>query len=440
MDYQALYEAKRTTPERALDLVAEGCSIVIGSDGNQPMEFLTRLHTIAHRLNGLPVTLHGGGFCDPTPLPFLNDPACLGKIQLSTWFYMEQERRADPRMLSLLPVHLHTYSSRTMEEDPDIFVSVAAPMDEHGYLTIPFTLCHDFTSMNRAKKIILEVNPRAPRVHGMNQIHISDVTALYEVDYQPVLVPDPPLSPVDKEIGRLVATLVNDGDTIQLGIGSVPNAVGYALMDKKDLGVHTEMLTSVVAWLAENRVVTGKKKTLFPGKIVAAIIYGDQKLYDFVDDNPSIMMLPGELVNNPWVVAQNDNMVSINTCMQVDLVGQVASESIGSRQFSGSGGQNDTAEGAIHAKNGRSIIAVHATKKNDTISAIVPTLEPGAIVTLSRNNLDYVVTEFGIARLKYATVRQRAKALIGIAHPKFRPELQRRAIELGFCYPEDFSS
>ena len=440
MDYQALYESKRIAPEQALDLVEPGCNIVVGADGNQPVEFLRRLHTIASRLDGPPVTIHAGGFCNQISLPFLNDPACLGKIQISSWFNMLQDRRADPKMISPLPVHLHQFASRTMEEDPDLFVSGAAPMDKHGYLTLPYTLCHDFTSMHRAKKIVLEVQPGAPRVHGMNQIHISQVAALYEVDYQPVLVPDPPLSPVDKEIGRLVATLVNDGDTIQLGIGSVPNAVGYALAGKKDLGVHTEMLTSVVAWLAEQGVVTGKRKTLFPGKIVTTIVYGNQALYDFVDDNPSIMMLPGQIVNNPWVIAQNDNMVSVNTCMQMDLTGQVASETIGTRQYSGSGGQNDTAEGAIHAKNGRSIMAVHSTKKGDTLSSIVPMLDQGAVVTLSRNNLDYVVTEYGIARLKYSTVRQRAKALIEIAHPKFRAELQQQAIALGFCYPEDFSS
>jgi acyl-CoA hydrolase len=234
---------------------------------------------------------------------------------------------------------------------------------------------------------------------------------------------------IDKTIGAYVASLVNDGDTIQLGIGGIPNAVALAFMNKHDLGVHTEMITSSMAILAEAGVITGKKKSLHKGKMIGTFALGTQALYDFLDGNPAVQLLRGNYVNNPFVIAKNDNMVSINTALQVDLTGQVCSESIGLRTYSGSGGQNDTAEGAIHAKNGRSIIALYSTAKNGTISAIQPWLTPGAAVTLSRNNVDYIVTEYGIAPMKARTIKQRVENLIAIAHPDFRSELRALALK-----------
>ena len=436
--YQDLYEQRKITPQQALDWITDGMRIGVACMAETPQTFLGGLHTIAPRLKE-PVRVFGGGLLSTTgDYPFLNDPSCVGKIKMDSPFYMAQERIGDGRIVSTVPVHLHASGHRTSIGSPEYFVVACTPMDEHGYFRMPMVLSYERAVADQAKQIIIEVNRKLPNTNGFNQIHISRVAGWYEVDYDVPTLEDPPLTPVDEEIGRLVATLVHDGDTLQMGIGAVPNAAAKALTGKKDLGIHTEMLCSSVVQLVKCGAVTGNRKTLFPGQIVATSVYGNQALYDFVDGNPGFVHLPGYVVNDPAFIAQNDNMVSINTCMQVDLMGQVSSETIGPRQYSGSGGQNDTAEGAIHAKNGRSIIAVHSTKKDGTISSFVPTLLPGAIVTLSRNNLDYLVTEYGIAQLKGKNSRERAVALIAVAHPKFRKELQEKAIEMGYCYPEDF--
>ncbi|HNZ50852.1 MAG TPA: acetyl-CoA hydrolase/transferase C-terminal domain-containing protein, partial [Bacilli bacterium] len=237
-------------------------------------------------------------------------------------------------------------------------------------------------------------------------------------------------------------TIINDGDTIQLGIGGMPNAVAKSLYGKKDLGIHTEMLTSEMAKLIKAGVITGKKKTLHPGKHVACFVLGDQALYDFIDDNPSVMILNGAYVNDPYIIGLNDNQVSINSTIEIDLTGQCASESIGTRQFSGTGGQSDTAVGAQNSKNGRSFIALYSTAMvrnpvtgiKEEVSKIVTTLNQGAAVSLSRNDVDYVVTEYGVVRLRGTNVRERAKLLISIAHPKFREQLTKEAIEVGYLH------
>ena len=231
-------------------------------------------------------------------------------------------------------------------------------------------------------------------------------------------------------IGKAAAELVHDGDTIQLGIGGIPDAAALALKDKHDLGVHSEMITNSMVELVKQGVITGRKKNFMPGKIVGTFAYGTQALYDLLEENPGVRMLRGETVNDPRIVAQNDNFVSINACLSVDLTGQVCSESIGSRQYSGSGGQSDMAVGATHSKGGRNIIATASTKHGGTVSTITAQLEPGSIVTLSRNELDYVVTEYGIAPLRGRSVRQKVRNLIAVAHPDFRAELQAQAEKL----------
>ncbi|MPN08513.1 Butanoate coenzyme A-transferase [bioreactor metagenome] len=242
----------------------------------------------------------------------------------------------------------------------------------------------------------------------------------------------PEIGPEEKAIGEHVASLIHDGDTIQLGIGSIPDAAAMAFRGKKDLGVHTEMITSSVADLAEEGVINNKRKSYFKDRMLGTFIFGDEKLYRFVDRNPAIQLMDSEFVNNPFEIAKNDNMVSVNTSMAVDLTGQAASETIGTLQYSGSGGQNDTAEGAIHAKNGRSILALKSTAKNGTVSAVSACLPLGSVVTLSRNNVDYIITEFGIAKMKGMDVSERAQALIAIAHPDFREALTAEAKKYNF--------
>ena len=251
-------------------------------------------------------------------------------------------------------------------------------------------------------------------------------------------MPDAPFSEKDAVIGKYIADMVPDGSCIQLGIGGIPNAVAEALKTKNDLGVHTEMLTTGMMKLAKMGVITGKYKQINKGKMVAAFAMGEPELYEFMDYNPSIAIMDGAWVNDPYVIAQNDNQVSINTTIEVDLTGQCASESLGSRQFSGTGGQADTAIGAQMSKNGKSIIALYSTvmvKDKDgnrhEVSKIVPQLMAGATVSLSRNDVDRVVTEYGVAELRGTDIRERVERLIAIAHPKFREELHDDAVRVG---------
>ena len=435
-EYQRLYREKTIAPEKALDFVPDGGVIVTGGAAQEPATFFSRLHTIAPRITR-PVQIYNTGSERVPPFQYLTDPSCFGKFQSNPWFYMSGDRKAAPEITSYTPVHYHGMTSRFPYERVNVFISGCTPMDRHGFVRLPLSLAFERQMMERADIIIMEVNPNLPNVYGDNEVQISEIDYLYEVDTRLPMLPEIPLSETDMQVGENVAKLVHDGDTIQLGIGAIPNSVAKALTGKKDLGIHTEMLSSSVVELAEKRVVTGRKKTLFPGKIVAAFAYGDAHLYDFMTENPCVYMMDAKTLNDPQIIAKNDNMVSINTCMQVDLTGQVSSETIGPRHYSGSGGQNDTAEGAIHARNGRSIIAVHATKRGGTVSTIVPMLEPGAVVSLSRNNLDYLVTEFGIADLRGRPVRQRVRELVNVAHPRFRRELWQKALEFGMVTAYD---
>ena len=303
-------------------------------------------------------------------------------------------------------------------------------MDRHGYFMIPLCLIHEKTFLEAADRVILQVNPNLPRIYGDTEVHIRDVDMIVEAETPLPYLPENTPNELELTIGNYVASLVHDGDCIQLGIGGIPDAAALALKDKHDLGVHSEMITNSMVELVKQGVITGRKKNFMPGKIVGTFAYGTQELYDMLEENPSVRMLRGETVNNPQIVAQNDNFVSINACLSVDLTGQVCSESIGSRQYSGSGGQSDMAVGAAHSKGGRNIIATASTKHGGTVSTITPQLEPGSIVTLSRNELDYVVTEYGIAPLRGRSVRQKVRNLIAVAHPDFRPELQAQAEKL----------
>ena len=277
-----------------------------------------------------------------------------------------------------------------------------------------------------------------PYTLGDVQLHVRDIDYMIKVDYQPPVMPDAPFSEKDAVIGKYIADMVPDGSCIQLGIGGIPNAVAEALKTKNDLGVHTEMLTTGMMKLAKMGVITGKYKQINKGKMVAAFAMGEPELYEFMDYNPSIAIMDGAWVNDPYVIAQNDNQVSINTTIEVDLTGQCASESLGSRQFSGTGGQADTAIGAQMSKNGKSIIALYSTamvKDKDgnrhEVSKIVPQLMAGATVSLSRNDVDRVVTEYGVAELRGTDIRERVERLIAIAHPKFREELHDDAVRVG---------
>lgn len=427
---QKQYAEKLSTVPDVLAKIRSGDKIVTGFSAGEPQALLSQMHTIAPQVENVELW---------TAMSFpkyevLMNPDMKGHFEANTWFHGPGSRAAfDAGIISTVPAHLHNGIWRSIEvEKPNIFFGTCTPPDQHGYVYMAMGLVYERIMLEReTTMVVLEVNPNMPRVYGETEIPISRVDHFIEVDYPVPALPPAQPSERDLVIGQNAASLVHDGDTFQLGIGAIPNAVALAFMDKKNLGVHTEMLSSSVADLVEAGVVNGSRKTLHKGKIIATFMLGDQKLYDFADCNPSVQLLDGRYVNDPRVIAQNDNMVSINTTIQVDLSGQACSEGIGHRMYSGSGGQNDTAEGAIHAKNGRSILCLYSTAKNDTISTIVPTFYPGAVVTLSRNNIDYIVTEYGIALMKGQSIRQRAKNLIAIAHPKFREELAYAVKEQG---------
>ncbi|MDD3895319.1 MAG: acetyl-CoA hydrolase/transferase C-terminal domain-containing protein, partial [Syntrophomonadaceae bacterium] len=294
---------------------------------------------------------------------------------------------------------------------------------------------YGFIRRNPGIKILAEVNSYMPRTHGNNHFHISELAAVVENDLPLFELPDIPLTEQDELIGQYIAERVPDGACLQLGIGGIPNAVGKYLINKKDLGIHSEMLCDTMVDLYEAGVITGTKKKLLPRRWVACFAMGSKRLYDFLADNPMIEMHDSEWVNDPYVIAMNDNVVSINATLEVDLSGQCASEAIGTRQYSGAGGQMDFTEGAWRSNGGLAFLACYSTYKDKSgvmHSSIVPTLRPGSMVTTTRNDVQYVVTEYGVARLKGFNLRQRVNDLVRIAHPDFRDWLMEEAMKLNY--------
>ncbi|MCL2362727.1 MAG: 4-hydroxybutyrate--acetyl-CoA CoA transferase [Defluviitaleaceae bacterium] len=429
-------KTKYITITQALDLVRDSSSIVTGLGAAGAHGFMDRLHNLHGKVKDVTITN-----CLP-----MSDYAFFGKEYAETyningWFYCPPMRKAHENgNISVVPNHLHLAGKKRLAHStPNIYVGAATPPDRHGFVSLSVSNAYERRMIDAADIVILEINPNFPRTFGDVELHIRDVDYLVEMDYPVPVLPDIPSNELDITIGNYVAEYINDGDCIQLGIGGIPNAVAQALEQKKDLGIHTEMLTSGIMKLAKTGVVTGAKKTQHQGKIVATFILGTKELYDFAHDNPSVLMMDGNYVNDPGVIGRNDNQVSINTTLEIDLVGQCASETIGHRQFSGTGGQADTVTGAQRAKNGRSFIALYSTAmvkgpdgERVRVSKIVPTLKPGAVVSLSRNDVDFVVTEYGVAALRGTSVKDRVERLIAIAHPDYREELAASARELMF--------
>jgi acyl-CoA hydrolase len=303
-----------------------------------------------------------------------------------------------------------------------------------GFVSLSLGITYEKDIIEAAEIVILEVNDQLPHTQGDTHLHVSDVTYFVEHSQIPPTLPEPQPDEVAINIGKHIADLVENGSTIQLGIGEIPNAVAMSLHEKRDLGVHTEMMVDSVMELYELGVITNKKKSIHKDKFICTFAMGSLKLYKWLDHNPAVEFLRGKYVNDPAVLKLNSRMVSINTCIMIDFTGQVSSESIGIEQYSGTGGQTDTASGAIEGTDGlgKSIIACRSTAQRGKISTIVPVLPAGSAVTLHRSHTDYVVTEWGSVRLTGRTVRERTHMLISIAHPDFRESLQAQAEELGY--------
>jgi 4-hydroxybutyrate CoA-transferase len=306
---------------------------------------------------------------------------------------------------------------------PNVALLHLSPPDGHGFCGYGVSVDYTKPAAGAADLRIAQINKNMPRTMGDSFIHVSELDYIVEHDAPIIELQPPQISEVERAIGENCASLVRDGDTLQLGIGAIPDAVLLSLKDKHDLGIHSEMFSDGVVDLVEAGVITNRRKTLLPGKSVVTFLMGTRRLYDYVHDNPAVQMMPVDYVNNPAVIAQNDNLVSINSCVQVDLFGQVVSDSVGLRQISGVGGQVDFVRGANLSKNGRTVMAMPSTAQGGKVSKIVPLIDTGAAVTTSRYDVNYVVTEHGVAQLKFKTLRERARELIKIAHPDFRPGL-----------------
>jgi acyl-CoA hydrolase len=314
----------------------------------------------------------------------------------------------------------------------DVALIHVSPPDEHGFCSFGVGVDTTKTAAECARTVIAQINPKMPRTLGDSFIHLNKIQHVVEVTDDILEYPMGEISDIAMRIGRHIADLIDDGSTLQLGIGEIPDAVLNYLTEKRHLGIHSEMVSDGVIDLIESGIITNEKKTLHPGKILAGFVLGTQRLFDFINNNPIFEFHPSQYINDPFVISHNDRQVAINSAIEVDLTGQICADSIGYSFFSGIGGQVDFVRGSARSKGGKPIIALRSTAVNDTLSRIVPHLKEGAGVVTSRGDVHYVVTEFGVAYLHGKAVRERCRALIGIAHPKFRDELERQARERNY--------
>ena len=426
MDFNELYMSKRLLPEEIAAQLQSGWSCFTDIAAAIPAGILNALAAGADTEERGSYILHT--MLDLTPLDCLG-PKATRNVTPVSWFSGGGLRDAiNYGRGDIMPCYYRDMPGLFRDYvEVDAFLTTVSPMDKHGWFSTGAAGSNSLDLIRKAKRIYLEVNPHMPRALSAPVIHISQVTALCENDASLPVIPPAEIDEISRTIGGLIAEAVPDGATIQLGIGAVPEAVGLALKDKHDLGIHTELFTDSMVELIEQGAVNNEKKPLNRGKTVATLAFGSQRIYDFIDDNPAFLMLPVDYVNDPAVIARHPNFISVNAALEVDFFGQVCAESMGTRHISGTGGQADYVRGAIQSKGGKSFIAFPSTAKGGTVSRITPTLTPGAIVTTSKNDVDYIVTEYGIAKLRGKTLSQRTRALIEIAHPKFRDQLTRQA-------------
>jgi acetyl-CoA hydrolase len=404
----------------AVAVIADGMRVLVGSGAAAPESLIAAFCTRALGLRGIEV-------CQILTLgdaPYAS-AALAGHVRPNALFIGGNLRAAVAEgRADFTPVFLSEVASLLRGPLPiDVALVQVSPPDAHGYCSLGVSVDIVKPAVDSAKLVVAEVNPRMPRTHGDSFVHVSRIDHLVNVDHPlPELAPEP-ITEMARKIGGHVAGLIRDGDTLQLGIGDIPNAILSELVSHRDLGIHTEMFSDGVVDLVARGVVTNARKTLHRGKLVTTFVMGTKRLYDFVDDNAAVEMHPSHYVNDPFVIARNRGMVAINSALAVDLTGQVCADSLGARFYSGVGGQVDFFRGAARSEGGRPIVALPATAKGGTVSRIDVELPPGSGVTTSRNDVHYVVTEFGVAALHGRTIRERVHALVGIAHPEFREKL-----------------
>lgn len=430
-DYQKMYQEKLTTPDKIARQVQSGWLLGMDTATSQTPAIMTAIaeHIRSSDITGVKVQ----ALLDAYPFEFYTDPTLAGKMTGYSWFSSSAARKAvNAGYADIIPAYYRDFPTRIRAEyDYDAVCVEVAPMDRHGYFSLALNGSYIDAMLDKTKRIFLEVNDRQPRGLCGSLIHISQVDAIVEYNHDLPVLPPVQLDEVSKTIGGLIAERIPDGACLQLGIGAIPDATGMALKAKHDLGIHTEMFTDSMVELIECGAVNNSKKQIHRGKTVTTFAFGSQRIYDYIDDNPAVEILPVEYVNDPDVICQNDNMISINAAVEVDLFGQVCAESVGTKHMSGSGGQIDYVRGACQSRGGKSFIAFTSTAKGGTISKIKPILTPGAVVTTSKNDVDYIVTEYGVAHLRGRSLGERARQLIAIAHPDFRDELTFEAKKRG---------
>jgi acyl-CoA hydrolase len=424
---QSVLAERRCPPEAVLDHIRPGADVIVGAANGEPVTVIDAIESGADQLER--VRMHR--------MLALRDRRYIEgevpNLRHVSWFLSPHDKgsfhgcRCDliPNNFSDVPGLM-----RNLQGPKLAVTSVSAP-DRHGYFSLG---CHAeyVAAMIGQVPFFVEVNRRMPRTFGENQLHVSQVLGWCEADYPLVELPEHESHEADRSIAELVAERIPDGATIQAGIGAIPNLVLAMLGDHHDLGVHTELLSDGFADLVEKGVVTGTRKRTHRNKLVTTTALGTKRIYDFVADNPGVEFWPVDYTNDPRNIAREPLFTAINATLEVDFLGQCASESLGSDYWSSSGGQPDFARGAVLAEEGQAFIVLHSTAHDGSVSRIVPQLHPGAAVTTFKNIVDRVVTEYGVAELRGSSIRERTQRLIGIAHPKFRDELARSGRELGY--------
>ncbi len=423
------FSGKLTTLREALNFVHDNSRIVTSMASAEPQEFLAKIHERCRNLKN--VTVH---CANPSKqYPCFTDESLKGHIAIEVMFLTAAVRKYHGNdMVYYVPQHLSKWAENIFfAGEVDIFWGSCTPPDARGFVSLGPGACYEPEVLRKAKKVILEINPKMPMTFGSTHVPLSWVDHLIETDNPLPTLEVFEADPADKDIANLVASLVPPRATVQFGIGGIPNALAEALSGMKDLGIHTEMINDAMMALYQRGVISGRYKTIWPGKIVGAFVYGSKELYDFIDNNPIIELQPASVVNDPYRIGRNYRMTSVNTAVELDITGQVCSESIGHKELSGVGGASETHVGAQRSEGGRGIIAIKSVTKTGK-SKIVFELTPGGKVSISRNDIDTVVTEYGIAELKGRSVAQRVRALIKIAHPSFREELTAQARSVNY--------
>ena len=425
MSVQDLYNKKRGVAEDAINLVKNGDFIIVPTGVGEPPTLLTALSDQRRRFTDVKVAqilaVRKYGYIDPETVEHVRHTA---------FFYGGATRAGGQAgWIDFIPAYFSELPSliERGQIPADVVFSMASPMDEHGYFSLSLGADYTMAALKRARVVVLEVNPNVPFANGNCHVHISQVTAVVESTEPVMEVGLPKIGPVQEAIGKYVADMIDDGSTLQIGYGGIPDAVVMQLTAKHDLGIHTEMIGDGILTLIESGAVTNRKKTYLPGKMVATFALGSKKLYQFMHRNPALEMHPVDFTNDPYLAAKNDKLMAINATLQIDFLGQCGSESLAHLPYSGTGGQVDFVRAANRSNGGKAFIVLPATAKDDTISRISPSLSPGTHVTTGKNDINYVVTEFGVAQLRGKSAKQRTQEMISIAHPKFRAELTEAA-------------